>query len=524
MKAVFYLNDQGVNVYSDHCRKPISPQFFKWDEPQAIEEWLSEFPERAEVSLVFDLVDEDLNVESVPKLYLWERAAIRNQVKERLESEGADFVYTHWTGLTQTNPEGRLEELILSSSIIAPSHIVTFVNMLEEAGLILTGIYSAPFLINDFTQTRLKPALHLSKKDLNSPFFVISKQSDNSYRQTFFNQGQLRISRLIEIEKEEGDYDGIQSALIHEAKLARNYIYNQNLSEHQHAIGYIFIDNDERCIENLAQRCLTEGLIISEQEMQEAVFKTVTFQSVAPVKQICGERLEPNFSATEALSDYVLSARPEKIYFNEYVKNIQNVLLGHRGLLGLNGLVFLGLLVYTAFVGINTYISEHRLELLAQQIENHKIEKARLQKEVALQIDAKEIKASVDFSESILDLKADRTVGFKMKPITEVFGRHEHIQVMQLEWKQQEHFDSPVYEVELQGWVFPYEEYFRKPVEWVDAFIEDLKNVESISQIDLIEEPLNRNLKQALTVKMKEQTVTALPFKIKMRVSHVQSN
>jgi hypothetical protein len=146
-----------------------------------------------------------------------------------------------------------------------------------------------------------------------------------------------------------------------------------------------------------------------------------------------------------------------------------------------------------------------------------------LQEEVDLQFDAKEIKASVDFSEAILNLKKDRTVGFDANPVSAVFARHEHIQLVNLGWKQLDRFDSLLYEVELDGWVFPFEDYYREPVQWVDALIEDIKTLPYASSVVLIQEPLNRNLQQALTVKIGDKTVKALPFKIKMRIGHVES-
>jgi hypothetical protein len=405
---------------------------------------------------------------------------------------------------------------------MAPAHIANFISSLEEAEIIVEGIYSIPFLFADYLKKHLKQVFNFTKQELGSPLFIISKQSKNAYRQTFFFQGQLRISRLIEIEKEDDDYVGIQSALIHEAKLARNYIYNQNLSGDDHAIGYIFLDSDENCLIDLQQRCLDEGLITSINELDSAVFKAMTFNAVGFDKSICG--VEPiEYCAAEAMADYILNESPKKAYFNDYVSRINAVLLGYKSLISLNSLIFIAFILFALVFGIGTYLSQHKLELLDQKILAHKVEKERLQKEVKLQIDAKEIKASVDFSEAILGLKADKTMGFEIEPIADVFSRHEHIQLTKLEWKQLDRFDSHSYEIELDGWVFPFEEYFKEPVQWVDDLMTDLKKIPNVAQVDLTQEPLNRNLKQALTVNAKNEKVTALPFKIKMRVNDAQS-
>lgn len=522
MKSVFYLSDQGLGVYSSHCQTFKEPKFFSWEQTQEIEEWLAQLPRKQEVSLVVDLVDEDITLEASPKLYLWERSAVQKSLVERLQSDGADYVQTQWTGINQTSSDGRAEELLLSASIAAPAHITHFIGALEEAEVVVRGMYSVPFLIAEYVKKYLKPAFGLSKSQFQSPYFLITRQSDESYRQTFFFEGQLRISRLIEIDKKRDDYAAIQSALIHEAKLARNYVHNQNLTREHLPIGYVFLDSDEQRLEGLQQRCLNEGLIVSEEELNHALFKTATFDSIGYEATLCGVTPEQYYGA-QAMADYVLNDAPKPFYQNSYIRTTNALLSGYKGLLAVNTVLFLALIVYSVFFGIDTYLSQHKLALLDEQIQNHKVEKERLQEEVDLQFDAKEIKASVDFSEAILNLKKDRTVGFDANPVSAVFARHEHIQLVNLGWKQLDRFDSLLYEVELDGWVFPFEDYYREPVQWVDALIEDIKTLPYASSVVLIQEPLNRNLQQALTVKIGDKTVKALPFKIKMRIGHVES-
>lgn len=522
MKAVLYLNDQGLTAYAISCRILNTPRFCSWSDVPAIEEWLAELPGRFQCSLILDLVDEDIAMEPAPKLYLWEKAAIKNRLVERLKSEGGELIFSAWTGLAQTSAEGRSEELIQSASIIMPSHVSHFLNMLEEAEITVNGIYSAPFLLADFLKQYFKTSFNLSKQEFNSPFFVISRQGENSYRQTFFNQGRLRISRLIEIDKEEGDYSGAQTSLIYEAKLARNYIYNQNLVAHTQNIGYVFLDSEPLRLEGLQQRCFDEGLFTSDDQLTTAIFKAMPVGSFKFAKTFCGEAESSHFLA-DLLVGFVLNDRPAKFYFTEYSQKIYRIATANKALKGINIAALIALLGYGTIAGIDTYMRQYNIELLGQQIENHITEKERLQKLVDLQIDAKEIKASVDFSEAILSLKTDRTVGFKIMPISEVFRRHEHVQLINAEWKQLGRFDSHVYDVELEGLVFPFEEYYKQPVDWVDALVSDLKQLPLISQVDLVQQPLNRNLQQALTVSIKGEKVTALPFKLKMRVKDGQS-
>lgn len=522
MKGVFYLNDQGLTAYSSSCRILNAPRFFGWNEITEIEEWLAELPGRIQCSVILDLVDEDIAMEAAPKLYLWERIAIKKQLEERLRSDGAELIFSEWTGLSQTNAEGRAEEFIQSASVVMPAHISHFMTMLEEAEITLTAIYSAPFLLSAFLKKYYKPAFNLSKAELNSPFFMITRQDEKTYRQTFFNAGRLRISRLIEIDKADDDFAGAQSTLIHESKLARNYIYNQNFVAHTQNLGYVFLDSVAGRIDGIQQRCFDEGLFTTDDQLDTAIFKAMTIDAFKFPQTFCGYENSNHYTA-DLLAGFVLNDAPAKFYSTGYSQQIERILFTNRTLRGANILLLIALLGYGSISGIDTYMRQYNIELLGQQIDNHVQEKERLQKMVDLQIDAKEIKASVDFSEAILSLKSERTVGFKIMPISEVFSRHEHVQLINAEWKQMDRFDSHTYDVELEGLVFPFEEYYKEPVEWVDALVADLKQLPLTAQVELVQEPLNRNLQQALTVSIKGEEVTALPFKLKMRVKDGQS-
>ncbi|MDG6778573.1 hypothetical protein QCB44_07640 [Thiomicrorhabdus sp. zzn3] len=521
MKGVFYLNDQGIVAFSENCRFLAEPKFFAWEELQDFEDWLVDSPKKMRFTVIFDLVDEDISIDPYPRLYLWEKASVQKGVTERLKAEGADFVNTQWTGITQTNPEGRAEEFMMTASIVAPSHLMQFFSALEQFEVTLEAIQSAPFLLAQYAERYLKKELGLNNKEFERPYFIISRHGKTSYRQTFFNEGKLRISRLIEIDVDEMDPHGVQSALIHEAKLARNYIYNQSLIKDQHSIGYIFLDSDELNLFELEKRVLSEGLIISEDEMQNTLFHAMTLGSIDFKRTLCGLRDSKAYYASSMLAEFVINHSIAPFYSNEYAARMRFSIGAQRTLIAANSLLAIALLSYASVMGINTYLSQYKLELLDQQIKNHIAEKERLQKEVDLQIDAKEIKASVDFSEAILGLKQERTVGFKVKPISDVFAKHEHTQLVKVEWKQKDRLDSHTFEVEVDGWVFPYKDYFKEPVAWVDALVEDLKNVPSLQDVQLTLEPLNRNLKQAVTIdmeSMEKAEVIALPFKIKMRV------
>jgi len=527
VKYTFYISNQGVNVYQDKRHAPKLIQSYSWSDFNEIDTFLANLPGRSPVSIILDLVEEDITIEAFPRLYLWERNSVRNRHIDQHKADGAEFVHTQWTGQSQTTEEGRQEEFILTSSITSPAHVVNFMGMVEEAEILVVGIYSASFLMAEYFKNELSRVFELSKQEMNSPFFLVSRQSERSYRQTFFNQSGIRISRLIEIDKEPDDYEGFKAALVHETKLAKNYIYNQNIIEPEVEISYVFMDGDAKRLEGLQKLSEDEHLYQekhADSDHPEAFFKTLMFTPETGSASEIDPQLTEHYAARD-LAGYTFRRSPVSFYTTPYSLRIKNLVTGYRSLIGVNSVIFLGLLIFLTISGIDWVITQDKIERLETNIVSHELEKERLQKEVALQVDAEEIKASVEFSESILKLKTDKTVGFNVKPISDVVAQHEHIQVMELNLKKVGQFDSRVYEIDFHGWVFPFEDYFREPVMWVDAFKAQLQSIENVDQVTLVEEPLNRDLKQALLIEVEGnvEAVDALPFQVKIRVSHEQS-
>ena len=520
---MFYINNQGVTFYKDRNKSAEIVHAFRWSEQNQIDTFLSELPPKSPVSLILDLVEEDIAIESLPKLFLWERNSVVNQLVQQRKEDGAEFVHTQRTGESITNTDGREEELLLMSSITSPPHLVNFMIALEDAQVMLSNIYSAPFLLANYFKNELSQEFKLSKEDLKRPFFLISRQTDLSYRQTFFNKSGIRISRLIELDKDPKDYDALKTALVHETKLAKNYVYNQNIIESDEEISYIFMDGDQKRLDGLEAVAQSSGLYkVSEEISSSTYFKTVKFDHGL------ADALDPQAQehyGEIGLSDFVFRQSPPNFYITPYVTKINNLILGSRSLITLNSFALLAILIFATVSAVDWFIANDRLDRLDQSIVNHGNEKERLQKVVKLQVDAEEIKASVEFSEAILKLKTDRTVGFDIKPIAEVIANQDNIQISQLTWKKLGKFDSTLYELNFQGFVFPFEGYYHDPVIWVDNFKEALAQLDLVTNVQIVKEPLNRNLKQALTiiVNEKSQTVEALPFQITLQVNHERS-
>lgn len=518
MKYVFYITDNGVTAFNGQAdnQKQIS-ESFEWNDVALIDAYLSTMPEDSEADVILDLVDEDLYFEWAPKVHPWEKASIANRRKQRIHLDTIALSEVQWTNNTRISEDGRKEELILSATVTDSFNLTSFIESLEEAQIIVKGIHSKAFLLEKYFSKKVRPFLKLNRQDLKKPFLLVTRQSENTFRQTFFYDGELRLSRLIEIDSSSEDVNSITQALIDETKMAITYVYNQKIVPFNSPIGYVFLDGEQTLLDGVLAKCQEEGLIRATWEEEDYFVGTANFRDISPTGLNCSVDFTPCFSM-QAVVDFIFTDSPKGFYHNSYVDKINLFSTARKVFIGLNILVFLGGLYYVIITGVDTLISWQKQTLLEQKIQQHESETKRLQEVVKLQDDAQQIKASVEFSEAILTLKVNRLISFDINALSQVFAHHSNIQLSTIGWKTLDRFDSRRNQIDIKAWVFPFYETYHDPVKWVDDFVAELKQIKGMEQVQLQKEPLNRQLGQSLSINSNMGTVEALPFTVTLRV------
>ena len=519
MKTVFYVTDDSLTGYNDSNNEV---QTFLWEDVEAVDQYLSTVSEKTQISIVLDVIDEDISFEWAAGVFPWEKSSIVNRRKERIYGEDIALAEVHWTHAKRQSADGRKEELMMSATISDSFRLKNFLHSIEEAQLTVSAVYSKPILLEGYLKSQVKTHFKLSRQSLKSPLLMVTRQSHHTFRQTFFYDGSLRISRLVEIDKIYETASEIRSALVNETKLAITYVYNQKIVPFNSPIGLVFIDGEQEVLEGILEQSKEEALIRTAWEDSEYLFATTSFKSISPNGVHCGSKGVECFSP-QAIVDFIFTDSPKGFYTTPYIQKVSNLALTRKVLVGINILLFLGGLYYVLISGINTLVSWQKQALLEDRIVQHEIEIKRLEDMVKLQDDAQLIKASVEFSESILQLKINRLVNFDIEGFSQVVARHPNIQLSDIQWKTLDRFDSKTNEISLSAWVFPFHETYKEPVAWVDAFVEDLNTLSGMQSVNLQKEPLNRVLSQTLLIDVKMGEVEALPFTIQMRVNDVES-
>jgi hypothetical protein len=519
MQYVFYVTESGFRAYSS-VLSDAGVEEFSWDDIAQIELFISQLSSKVEVMLVLDLIDEDLFFEWVPKVMPWERTALLKRRKERLMSEKIALSEVHSTNQLRKSDEGRKEELILSATISDSFKLTRFLTNLEAAQVVIKGIYSKPFLLTYYFRQAIRPSLGLTKEQEALPFLIISRQSELNYRQTFFYQGEMRLSRPVEIEAQDKDPQSIHNALLEETKLALTYVYNQKIIPFNAPIGLVFLEEDELVLNNIEEDCLSSGIIRPSWDPQDYYFVSKTFAEFNAGMQYCLD--SRTCYSEQAIIDFLFQNDIKGFYSTEYVTQIQNFQIGRKFLYSFNLALLAGGLAFILINGVDNFLSWQRIGLLDQNIASHQKEKQRLTELVKLQDDAQQIKASVEFSEAVLNLRVDRLIGFNIQGFSETVKHHPNIQLSTLDWRNAGPLDSLQHELVMDGWVFPFYDTYKDPVAWVDALVNDLERLDKVETVTLVKEPLNRELKQAVRVNTDQGEVYALPFSISMRLKDGQ--
>jgi len=281
MKIVFYLTEEGLACYKEN---ESLVDTFKWEDIEQIELYLTSLSEKTQVSIVMDVVEEDIYFEWAPKLLLpWDKKSFLDRRKARFESEDFILSVVQWTSQNKESDGGRKEELLLISLLANNEVFSEFLTKLEEAQILVTHLYSKPFLLVEYFKKRVTTHLKWSKKELNQPFLVVSRLSKYTFRQMFLYEGQLRISRLVELERDAID---MTQTLVNETKLAVAYVRSQNLLPAETNINLLFLDNDEKLLKGLFHSCKQEGIVVEENEGR--MFNALTFNELSKQNQYYG--------------------------------------------------------------------------------------------------------------------------------------------------------------------------------------------------------------------------------------------
>lgn len=136
----------------------------------------------AQYSILVDVADEGFHVDHVPAI----RGRDRSDMLQRKLSQqfyGSPYATAVTLGREK---EGRRDERILFSALTRPAQLEPWIKALTEARVRVRGVHSVPFMLDRI----------MARSRIPTASYLLISFTPAGIRQTYFNEGRLRFSRL----------------------------------------------------------------------------------------------------------------------------------------------------------------------------------------------------------------------------------------------------------------------------------------------------------------------------------------
>lgn len=181
IKTLLFLGGEGFHAYTWESGKFLEAQHFT-DSTEGKEKFAAFLQSNSHPAyLLADLVEEDFRHEIVPHLHGRDRAEL---IQRKFEQFYRSTPFRQ-ASLLQRQKEGRRDDEVLFSALTNPAIITTWLNIMLAHHVPLVGIYSVPNIS--------APLIH---NKLSGHVLLLSWEKHAGLRQTYFDAGQLRFSRL----------------------------------------------------------------------------------------------------------------------------------------------------------------------------------------------------------------------------------------------------------------------------------------------------------------------------------------
>lgn len=201
------------------------------------ERYLSEV-EKYPVYILLDTAAEEYRIANIPHVFGSDRQSVIVRKQDRI-FRGASHFYTEIQGREES---GRRDDKIMISAITGDAVIKPWLSRMDTHKIPLIGIVSVPLLIQG-----VKDIL----PDLQENSLVLSLQSTSGLRQSFFNRGFLKFSRLVKVPR----YGTGSYAWLIESELIkiRYYIQNARLATEDKPMD-IYLFGNRELLQELGER------------------------------------------------------------------------------------------------------------------------------------------------------------------------------------------------------------------------------------------------------------------------------
>ncbi len=186
-RRALFISAHKVAVYHWNKGKISSSYLFDVNEEgrEHFKRYLSQ-THNSPIYILVDVFEEEYRRETIPHVMGSDRKALLDRKSDRLFRD-TQYIYSETQG---RDVQGRRDDNILLTAITNPGIIKPWIEMMSEHKTPVAGIYSLPLLVSSLLKARPESSKHV---------LLVSLQSISGLRQTFIQNGELRISRLVQM-------------------------------------------------------------------------------------------------------------------------------------------------------------------------------------------------------------------------------------------------------------------------------------------------------------------------------------
>ena len=433
--------------------------------------------------LLVDLVEEEYRRDTIPHVGRRDR---RQMVATRTRRFFRDTPY--WTYRLQgRESSGRRDDRVLYTAITNAAPVEPWLRRIHEAKAPLAGIYSLPLVTE-----RLLPVLEPGSDNV----LVMSLQSNGNLRQSFFLGGQLKISRLAHMPAREAV--PVAEAMLEEAEKLRRYLNSLRLLTRESPLH----------VEMLAHGAVHRELAT---RVAEGGIMDFALRDTEEVAKLVG--MNPAFVAAHAdpLFVHLLLRDPPGNHFatprDTRYHTLRNV---RAGMYSASLAVALGGFAWSALNVVDAMVFKQRGEATRQQADYYE-QRYREARKGMPQIpgEPRELQQAVQNARTLAENRVSPLGA--MEALSLALDAYPDLQVDQIQWglgpgatdspqdprarARAELFGTPQAEGDehalVDGRVHPFDGDYRRALEVLRAFAENLKSYRGVQEVKLVSLPLN---------------------------------
>lgn len=482
-------------------------------EHKALLAWLKVY-KTERVKLVLDLIEEEFYIEKSPMLFLWEVTTYADkQCKKRFPV--TSFSHVHFSG-ESAYPWNARSGVLTLSGFNDDNQLKKVLDWLDAFGIAVSGIYSAVFVFEKLLQEIWFTDRRQYRIFQTQSILFLVRMNADTFRQLLFVDGQLRLSRQVQLRHE--SLSGQLQQLLHEVNLLDKFVRSQKMLDQVQAMYVFYVGASA----------------------YDAASAWSTFQTTPYVHDdgeacfVAAEQLAPASFAEHAIDGLqvitLINHAIDTTYAPEVVQTVRSV---DKGVLILWSVVFVVAMLISAYF-VDFYVKKLGFQSATEALT---IEKTRytaaldaLNEKMHIDLPAEQIKRSVEFVTAAQQTMHNQQMRPYLTELARILAQHQTIQLMSVAWVAdpvsisgvpKTVLDATDFSIELSAdIVVDNKTRLNSVLQQMEAFVSTLSASPEIAQVTVLEKPLDLDSSKLLTINADDATENSLlrfPFKVNLK-------